>query len=144
MESYPGLVGIPKDSRRSFPDTAFAFRANAEIVCCFYTLVCRVAAIDKKFPGGHRAFLERHQGWHNEHIMAIYQQGDALRWVRNDLDKYDIRKLRDWVQLDEDNVDWSWDMFKFDTQAAWLKGRYKKGNIYVRYCRRPGKEVCQG
>ena len=78
------------------------------------------------------------------------EQKDALTLVQNkenilelaamvkknllaDLEKYDIRKIRDWVQLDEDRVNWSWDMFNFDTQAAWLKGRYKKGNIYVCY-----------
>jgi hypothetical protein len=133
MVLYAGPEVIPGDLERSFSDSIVAFGTNNELVCCFYTFVFRVAAIDEKYPGGHRAFLERHQGWHNEHILAIYQQGDALRRVWRDLDKFDIRKIRDWVQLDEDRVNWSWDMFNFDTQAAWLKGRYKKGNIYVRY-----------
>ena len=133
MVLYARPEVISEDLGRSFSDSIVAYSTNKEIVCCFYTFVFRVAAIDEKYPGGHRAFLERHQGWHNEQILAIYQQGDALRKVLSDLDKYDIRKIRDWVQLDEDRVNWSWDMFNFDTQAAWLKGRYKKGNIYVRY-----------
>ena len=133
MVLYARPEVISEDLGRPFSDSIVAYSTNKEIVCCFYTFVFRVAAIDEKYPGGHRAFLERHQGWHNEHILAIYQQGDALRRVWRDLDPYDIRKIRDWVQLDEDRVNWSWDMFNFDTQAAWLKGRYKKGNIYVRY-----------
>ncbi len=133
MVLYARPEVIPDDLGRSFSDGIVAYSTNKEIVCCFYTFVFRVAAIDEKYPGGHRAFLEIHQGWHNEHILAIYQQGDALRRVWSDLDKYDIRKVRDWVQLDEDRVNWSWDMFNFATQASWLKGRYKKGNIYVRY-----------
>ncbi len=133
MVLYARPEAIPEDLGRPFSDSIVAYGTNKEIVCCFYTLVFRVAAIDEKYPGRHRAFLERHQGWHNERILAIYQQGDALRRVWSDLDKYDIRQTRDWVQLDEDRVNWSWDMFNFDTQAAWLKGRYKKGNIYVRY-----------
>ena len=133
MVLYARPEVISEDLGRSFSDSIVAYSTNKEIVCCFYTFVFRVAAIDEKYPGGHRAFLERHQGWHNEQILAIYQQGDALRKVLSDLDKYDIRKIRDCVQLDEDRVNWSWDMFNFDTQAAWLKGRYKKGNIYVRY-----------
>ncbi len=133
MEAYTRPGAIPENLKRPFSDSIVAYRANKEIVCCFYALVSRLSAIDAKYPGGHRAFLERHQGWHNEHIMVIYQQGDVLRGVWNDFDRYGIQKIRDWVQLDEDSVTWSWDMFNFDTQASWLKGRYKKGNVYVRY-----------
>ncbi len=133
MEPYSRPGAISENLKRSFSDSIVAYRANKEIVCCFYALVCRLSAIDEKYPGGHRAFLEKHQGWHNEHIMVIYQQGDALQGVWNDFNKYGIRKISDWVQLDEDSVTWSWDMFNFDTQASWLKGRYKKGNVYVRY-----------
>jgi hypothetical protein len=133
MVAYARPEVLPEDLGQSFSDSIVAYRANREIACCFYSFVFRVTAIDEKYPGGHRAFLERHQGWHNEHILAIYQQGDALARVWRDLDQYQIRKIQDWVQLDEDRVKWSWDMFSFDTQAAWLKGRYKKGTVYVRY-----------
>ncbi len=136
MGPYPGSEAVPEDSGRSFLDNVAIDRANMEIVCCFNTLVCRVTAIDAKYPGGHKAFLEKHQGWQNDHIMVVHRRGDALRQARNDLEKYGIQKTRDWVQLDEDRVIWSWDMFSFDTRASWLKGRYRKGDIYVRYLQR--------
>ena len=133
MEAYPRPGITPNDLKPSFSDHIVAYRANREIVCCFYALVFKLVAINEKYPGGHRAFLEKYQGWHNEHILVVYQQGDALQEIWNDLDRYRLRKIRDWVQIDEDRVTWSWDMFNFDTQADWLKGRYKKGNVYVRY-----------
>src|SRR5210317_78902 len=99
MVLYARPEVISDDLGQSFSGSIVAYSTNKEIVCCFYTFVFRVAALDEKFPGGHRAFLERHQGWHNEQILAIYQQGDALRKDLSDLDKYDIQKIRDWVQL---------------------------------------------
>ena len=135
MESYPSSGGISKELPRSLSDSIVAYRTKKEIVCCFHTLVFRIAALDEKYPGGHRAFLEGHQVWHNEHIMAVFYSGDARRRVLRDLGRFNLLEGPDWVQLDEDSVNWSWDMFKFDTQASWLKGRYKKGSIYIRYQR---------
>ena len=135
MAPHPGSEDMPEAFRQPFPNHIVAHKPNKEIVCCFHTFVFRVAAIEDKYPGGHRAFLNKHQGWCNEHLLVIYQQGKALLKVRDDVDKYDIRKIRDWVQLDEDRVNWSWDMVNFDTRASWLKGRYKKGTVYVQYQR---------
>ena len=118
---------------RSFSDSLVDYSPGNELVCCFYTLVCRVAALDRKYPGGHLAFLINHQGWSNEHLLAVFHMGSAIRKITGELEEYGLREVLDWVQLDEDDVTWSWNMFNFETPAPWLKGRYKKGNIYVRY-----------
>jgi hypothetical protein len=140
METYPGTAVIRKNSSRPFSETIKAYNTNDEIVCCFRTVIIAVAALDRKYPGGHQAFLERHQGWCNRHIMAVFQRGAALRKVLQDLKKYGLTNLSDWIHLEEDKIKWSWDMFNFETEAPWLKGRYKKGNLYVRYTRNAGRD----
>lgn len=124
---------IANGFNRSFSDSTVSYSPTDEIVCCFYTLVIRVDALDEKYPGGHMAFLLAHQGWSNENLLAVFQMGTALRKILKDLEQYKLIEVVDWVHLDEDDVTWSWNMFSFETEAAWLKGRYKKGNIYVRY-----------
>ena len=133
MESYPSPEVIPEDSRRSLSDSLVANRTNKEIVCCFYSLVFRVDSLDEKYPGGHMAFLMTHQGWSNEHLLTVFPVGAARQKVFRGLERYGLTEVLDWVQLDEDDVTWSWNMFNFKTEASWLKGRYKKGNIYVQY-----------
>lgn len=124
---------IAKGFDPSFSDNITAGNPNNEIVCCFYTLVIRVDVLDEKYPGGHLAFLLAHQGWSNEHLLAVFLMGAARKKTLKDLERYHLTEVQDWVYLDEDDVNWSWNMFSFETRAPWLKGRYKKGNIYVRY-----------
>ena len=124
---------ISEGFNRSYTDSAVDYSATNEIVCCFYTLIVRVDALEEKYPGGHMAFLLNHQGWSNEYILAVFNMGATHQKMLKELAKYGLTEVQDWVQLDEDDVTWSWNMFSFETAAPWLKGRYKKGNIYVRY-----------
>jgi hypothetical protein len=59
--------------------------------------------------------------------------GPERQKVIKDLKQCGLVEVVDWIHLDEDDVSWSWNMFNFETKASWLKGRYKKGNIFVRY-----------
>ena len=129
MQIRPTSEGL----NRSFSDSIVDYNPNSELVCCFYTLVFRVDALEEKYPGGHMAFLLAHQGWSNADLLAVFQMGTERRKIFHDLERHHLKEELDWVQLKEDDVTWSWNMFNFETQAAWLKGRYKKGNIYVRY-----------
>ena len=79
------------------------------------------------------AFLLNHQGWSNEDLLAVFNMGADRQKIFKDLERFALKEDLDWVQLNEDDVTWSWNMFNFETQASWLKGRYKKGNIFVRY-----------
>jgi hypothetical protein len=129
METHP----ISQGFNRSYSDSIVDYNANSEIVCCFYTLVIRVDALDEKYPGGHLAFLLNHQGWSNEDLLAVFHMGPERQKVIKDLKQCGLVEVVDWIHLDEDDVSWSWNMFNFETKASWLKGRYKKGNIFVRY-----------
>jgi hypothetical protein len=131
LHSRQGIV--PADSRQPRTEGISTYRTNEEIVACFCSIIIKNNALDDSYPGGRWAFLEAHQGWHNEHIMVIYQYGEALHKVRADLNACGLTEGLDWLQIDEDKVYWSRDMFNFETDVAWLTGRYKKGNVYVRY-----------
>ena len=84
---------------RSFADRIAAGNPDNEIVCCFYTLVIRVAALDEKYPGGHMAFLMAHQGWSNEHLLAVFLMGADRRKSIRDLERYHLTEGPDWVYL---------------------------------------------
>jgi len=129
METHP----ISQGFNRSYSDSIVDYGKANEIVCCFYTLIFRVEALEEKYPGGHMAFLLAHQGWSNEQLLAVFHMGPAQQKVRQDIERYGLTENQDWIYLVEDDVSWSWNMFNFETEASWLKGRYKKGNLYVRY-----------
>ncbi len=111
-----------------------AFTSHQELNCCFYTLVFRVDALDEKYPGGTRVFLETHQGWCNQDIMAVFHFGDARKRVLADIDRYRLLEDLDYVKLDEDTAVWSWDRCFFDHQGvSWLRARYREGDVLVRF-----------
>ena len=124
---------ISEGFNRSYSDSIVDYSTANEIVCCFYTIVLRVDALDEKYPGGHMAFLLNYEGWNNEYLLAIFDMGTKRQNIFRDLERSGLTEVLDWVQLVEDDVTWSWNMFNFDTQASWLKGRYRKGNLYVRH-----------
>ena len=108
-----------------------AYYSSKEIECCFYTVIIKNKALNKKYPGGSRVFLETHQGWCNEHLMAVFHFGDARKRALRELRMFGLHEGVDWIDLDEDKIVWSWDRCFFDTGVSWLRARYKKGNVFI-------------
>ncbi len=53
-------------------DLRLIFNANREIECVFFTLIVKTEALNKNYPGGAKAFAEKHEAKFNRSLLVLY------------------------------------------------------------------------
>ena len=126
-----GMSGASEEIQAG-EDVYCQYTPEKELRCVFITLVIRNQALEKKYPGGHSAFLDKYGGEHNDEItLNVFMAGDYGLQVE-DLEKNGLVANEDFVLLDVGiPFEIEGDHVPFNTSVKWLGGCYKKGGVAV-------------
>lgn len=53
------------------------FNSEEEIRCVFYNVIVKMQSLRLKYPGGIKAFMERHTAYCNRHLAVVCSMGSA-------------------------------------------------------------------
>jgi hypothetical protein len=111
---------------------------NADrIKCAFYTVVVLNASLAAKYPGGIKAFVERHMLRCNNDLSVSCHMGDDCDEVVEDLLKHGLVRDRDFVFFDAARMLLGAEMMGIDQdtgfETPWLVVECTKDGVYVRF-----------
>jgi hypothetical protein len=123
------------------------YEDEEELRCVFNAVVIRNSALNAKYPGGLRAYIERHGGICNRAITADSFMGGEIDEVVADLLAHGLEHRRDFLCVDAGGHAVAAGvrgerLFKprpVDLGVDWLEASYHKGGILVRHAGAAGR-----
>ena len=115
------------------------FTSNEKMRCVFNSVVIKNEALNRKYKGGLRAFIEKHGDYANNDITVFNSMGDEVDDVVKDLFYNGLIHKEDFVFVDAGGFSMYVALNKkdypqnYDIGVDWLKGRYADGGIWVWY-----------
>ena len=129
-------------------DLYLVFEDNKAIKCAFNTIVIRNESLIEKYPGGTKAFVEKHTPKCNKDLTVSCHMGSDVEDVWNDLIQNGLVKNIDFTSFDTVSYSFEFRMsgkedaihdIVFD--VSWLKGHYTKDGVFVWYETTKGKKT---
>jgi hypothetical protein len=121
-------------------DLYVVYDGKDTIKCAFFTIVIRNEALTEKYPGGIKAFIEKHGAKCNNEIAVTCHMGDGANDVLNDLIGYGFSKVSDFLSFDAASYILEFSMLKSNKghldigfEAPWLKGQCIEDGAVVWY-----------
>lgn len=127
--------------------THLIFNSDKEIRCAHYAIIARVAALKKKYKGGVKAFVEKHDPQLNRDIAVLhFMGGNGMEELVTDFENNDLVDPVDYafysafhdaleyelrMQMKKNNKELP--DFKIEPPAPWLKVYYHNGGVMVSY-----------
>jgi hypothetical protein len=123
------------------------YEDEEELRCVFNAVVIRNSALNAKYPGGLRAYIEKHGGICNRAITVDSFMGGEIDEVVEDLLAHGLEHRKDFVCVDAGGCAIAAGMrgerlFKprpVDLGVEWLEASYYKGGIVVRHAGAAGR-----
>jgi hypothetical protein len=133
VPEYPAVVKTSKKSgNRKSAETPPVFRIlTDEIGCLACTLVARVEAVESRWPGGLKAYLERYGGFFNRNLVVQCRMNLDFEEQLVGLAEYGLEIVRDFTLFDAGQYIQTDSESPLELPAAWLAGYYKNGHVMV-------------
>ena len=120
-----------RQGRNRKEDLQALYVRGAEVRGVFYTLVARVEAIEKRWPGGLRSYLRKYGGAYNDYLALACQMGLYFEDHLVDLADKGLEFGKDFTLFDASDAIKMKDGTPCDTHVDWLAGYYKEAGVMV-------------
>ena len=122
-------------------DMVLKFTSERELRCVFYSLIVRIDAVRARYPGGLRAFVDKHHCRANRDLAVIVSMGgdNVLEKAIEDMESNGLEPREDFSVFD---VPWigpeeGLPKGEFLLSVPWLTGRIERGGTMVHLTGRP-------
>lgn len=118
----------------------FTFEATKKLKCCsFYNFIAKNSSLEKRYPGGFKAFAQKHFGVCNKKLTMIADMGSGIGSYIDELEDKGLKFGEDFTLVDA----FAYVGFSepgendspraIDTGAEWLGGECFNRKCYIWY-----------
>jgi hypothetical protein len=121
------------------PDLLLVFKADQHIRCYFYSLIVKVDALNKKYPGGLPAYMKKHRGVRCNRDLAVLcaMNMDDLAKAGIDITDHGLIGQKEAIVIDATSLAmYIGEYHKAKFGIPWLAGYYRKNVTMLRLAER--------
>jgi len=118
----------------------FTFEATKKLKCCsFHNFIAKNSSLEKKYPGGFKAFARKHFGVCNKNLTMIQDMGSGIGLYIGELEEKGLEFGEDFTLVDAyryvafPDLQEEGSRLVIDTGAPWLGGECFNRRCYVWY-----------